>query len=72
MQKIQKQELRIPLINIPIPYGAQEEWSLNQSLCTLILKRKVLLKVVILIVEKNRFLFFSSYVHTNYLGSYFI
>ena len=38
MQKIQKQELRIPLINIPITYGAQEKWSLSQSLCTLILK----------------------------------
>ena len=28
--------------------------------------------VVLLIAEKNCFLFFSSYVHTNYLGSYII
>ena len=39
----------------------------NQSLCMLILKKFLLL----LIVEKNCFLFFLSYVHSNYLCWYF-
>ena len=39
--EIQNQDLRIPLIFISIPHGAQEEWSLNQSLCALILKGKI-------------------------------
>ena len=28
--EIQKQDLRKPLINIPIPHGTQDVWSLNQ------------------------------------------
>ena len=27
--EIQNEDLRLPLINIPIPHGAREEWSLN-------------------------------------------
>ena len=38
--EIQNQDLRIPLIFISIPHGAQEVLFLNQSFCTLILKQK--------------------------------
>ena len=43
--KFKKQDLRIPSIFIQILHGAQDEWSLNQFLSTLLFQKKSVLKI---------------------------
>ena len=43
--KFKKQDLRMPSIFIQILHGAQDEWSLNQFLSTLLFQKKSVLKL---------------------------